>query len=110
MMKINLCKQNKYNDKPASIAFDDRGAVALVLVVWVVVVLMAIVGEFAYSMRTEINIVRNFKEEEEAYHNICFAYKDSFSSSFCSTLIGILIKKGSKFEISIFTAPGRFSE
>ncbi len=46
---------------------DDQGAVALVLVVWVVVVLMAIVGEFAYSMRTEINITKNFKEEEIAY-------------------------------------------
>ena len=40
---------------------------ALVLVLWVMVVLIAIVGEFSYSMRTEINITRNFKEEEEAY-------------------------------------------
>jgi general secretion pathway protein K len=44
-----------------------RGAVALVLVLWVVVVLIVIAGQFAYSMRTEINIVRNFKEEEESY-------------------------------------------
>lgn len=47
---------------------DNNGAAALVMVVWVMVVLMAIVGEFAYSMRTEINIVRNFKEEEQAYY------------------------------------------
>jgi len=48
--------------------FTDRsGGVALVLVIWVIVVLIAIVGEFSYSMRTEINITRNFKEEEEAY-------------------------------------------
>jgi general secretion pathway protein K len=46
---------------------DQAGGVALVLVIWVIVVLIAIVGEFAYSMRTEINISRNFKEEEEAY-------------------------------------------
>jgi general secretion pathway protein K len=46
---------------------DSRGAVALVLVLWVVVVLIVIAGQFAYSMRTEINIVRNFKEEEESY-------------------------------------------
>lgn len=45
----------------------NQGAVALIMVVWVLVVLMAIVGEFAYSMRTEMNIVRNFKEEEQAY-------------------------------------------
>jgi hypothetical protein len=46
---------------------DRTGGVALVLVIWVIVVLIAIVGEFSYSMRTEINITRNFKEEEEAY-------------------------------------------
>jgi general secretion pathway protein K len=46
---------------------NESGGVALVLVVWVIVVLTTIVGEFAYTMRTEINIARNFKEEEEAY-------------------------------------------
>jgi general secretion pathway protein K len=45
----------------------EKGAVALILVVWVTVILVAIVGEFSYSMRTEVNITRNFKEEEEAY-------------------------------------------
>ena len=45
----------------------ESGAAALILVVWVMVILVAIVGEFSYSMRTEINIVRNFKEEEESY-------------------------------------------
>ncbi len=47
--------------------YNESGGVALVLVVWVIVVLTAIVGEFSYTMRTEINIARNFKEEEEAY-------------------------------------------
>jgi hypothetical protein len=46
---------------------DASGAVALILVMWVMVILIAIVGEFSYSMRTELNITRNFKEEEEAY-------------------------------------------
>ncbi|MBI5050580.1 MAG: general secretion pathway protein GspK [Nitrospirae bacterium] len=41
--------------------------IALIIVLWVMVMLTAIVGEFAYSMRTELNIARNFKEEEEAY-------------------------------------------
>ncbi len=67
-MKIKRNRSGKNNKLHVNhTASDERGAVALVLVVWVVVVLMAIVGEFAYSMRTEINIVRNFKEEEEAY-------------------------------------------
>jgi general secretion pathway protein K len=46
---------------------DQKGGVALILVLWVMVILVAIVGEFSYSMRTEVNITRNFKEEEEAY-------------------------------------------
>lgn len=47
---------------------DENGAVALIVVLWVIVLLTAIVGEFSYSMRTEINITRNFKEEAEAYY------------------------------------------
>jgi general secretion pathway protein K len=46
---------------------DKKGGVALILVIWIMVMLMAIVGEFTYSMRTELNITKNFKEEEEAY-------------------------------------------
>jgi len=46
---------------------DEKGGVALILVIWLMVVLIAIVGEFSYSMRTEINITKNFKEEEDAY-------------------------------------------
>jgi general secretion pathway protein K len=46
---------------------NERGGVALVIVIWIIVVLIAIVGEFSSSMRTETNIARNFKEEEEAY-------------------------------------------
>lgn len=48
---------------------DTSGAVALILVMWVMVILIAIVGEFSYSMRTELNITRNFKEEEESYQS-----------------------------------------
>lgn len=46
---------------------NEKGAVALLLVLWVMVILVAIAGEFSYSMRTEVNITRNFKEEEESY-------------------------------------------
>lgn len=52
---------------PRGVSSDESGGVALILVIWVMVILIAIVGEFSYSMRTEINITRNFKEEEEAY-------------------------------------------
>lgn len=49
------------------LAGTESGGVALVLVIWIMVMLVALVGEFSYSMRTEIKITRNFKEEEEAY-------------------------------------------
>ncbi len=62
----------------------ETGGVALVLIIWVMVILIAIVGEFSYSMRTEINITRNFKEEEEAYQlalaGIEFAKIEIFSA------------------------------
>ena len=42
--------------------------IALISVLWILVLLTAIVGEFAYSMRTEVNITRNFKEATQAYY------------------------------------------
>ena len=42
--------------------------IALVSVLWILVLLTAIVGEFAYSMRTEVNITRNFKEATQAHY------------------------------------------
>jgi general secretion pathway protein K len=41
---------------------------ALIAVLWILVLLTAMVGEFAYSMRTEVNITRNFKEATQAYY------------------------------------------
>jgi general secretion pathway protein K len=42
--------------------------IALVSVLWILVLLTAIAGEFAYSMRTEVNITRNFKEATQAHY------------------------------------------
>jgi general secretion pathway protein K len=44
-----------------------KGA-ALMIVLWVMVLLTVIAGEFVFSMRTEMNITVNFKEETEAYY------------------------------------------
>lgn len=46
---------------------DERG-IALFFVLWVLMLLSVIVYEFCYSMRTEVNITRNFKEETENYY------------------------------------------
>lgn len=42
--------------------------IALFLVLWVLALLTVIVGEFCYTMRTQMNITRNFKEETQAYY------------------------------------------
>lgn len=46
---------------------DERG-IALLMVLWIMALLTVIVTEFAYSMRTEVNITRNFKEDMEFYY------------------------------------------
>ena len=42
--------------------------IALLMVLWVLILLSAIATEFCYAMRTEVNMVRNFKEQTEAYY------------------------------------------
>lgn len=49
------------------ISSDEQG-IALFIVLWVLVLLSVIAGEFSHAMRTAVNITRNFKEETEAYY------------------------------------------
>ena len=42
--------------------------IALLMVLWVLILLSAIATEFCFAMRTEVNMVRNFKEQTEAYY------------------------------------------
>jgi len=51
----------------ANIVHQESG-IALFIVIWVLVLLSVIVGEFCYSMRTELNLTRNFKEETQGYY------------------------------------------
>lgn len=48
--------------------FGDRKGSALIFVIWVMIFLSALGLEFAYSMRTESESARNFKEDTEAYY------------------------------------------
>jgi type II secretory pathway component PulK len=41
---------------------------ALMMVLWVLILLGALATEFAYSMRTEVNATKNYKEEIESYY------------------------------------------
>ena len=46
----------------------NQQGVALMMVLWVMLFLTIIVTEFAFSMRTEVNITRNFKEDVQSYY------------------------------------------
>lgn len=45
----------------------DRG-IALLMTLWIMVLLIAIVTEFSFTMRTEVNITKNTKEDVQAYY------------------------------------------
>jgi len=47
---------------------NNENGVALMVVLWVLVLLMALATEFAYSMKGEVNTTRNFKEDIQSYH------------------------------------------
>ena len=46
----------------------NENGIALMVVLWVLVLLMALATEFAFSMKGEVNTTRNFKEDIETYH------------------------------------------
>ena len=47
---------------------EDQSGIALIIVMWSLVLLFALGTEFAYSMRTEVNAARNYKEDIESYY------------------------------------------
>ena len=47
---------------------NNESGIALILVLWVMVLLIALGTEFALSMKTEVDTTRNFKEDAEAYY------------------------------------------
>ena len=49
-------------------ALKNENGIALFMVLWVLMLLSVIVGEFCYAMRTEVNVTRNFKEQTEGYY------------------------------------------
>ena len=48
--------------------YTNQNGIALMVVMWVLVLLMALATEFAFSMKGEVNTTRNFKEDAETYH------------------------------------------
>ncbi len=45
----------------------NQNGIAMMVVLWVLVLLMALATEFAFSMKMEVNTTRNFKEDVESY-------------------------------------------
>jgi general secretion pathway protein K len=50
------------------LSFRDERGIALILVLWVMTLLSVMATQFAYSMRSEASITRNFREETEAHY------------------------------------------
>ena len=48
--------------------YTNQNGIALMVVLWVLVLLIALATEFAFSMKGEVNTTRNFKEDAETYH------------------------------------------
>jgi general secretion pathway protein K len=46
----------------------NQSGIALMIVLWVLVLLMALATEFAFSMKMEVNTTRNYKEDAESYY------------------------------------------
>ena len=46
----------------------NQNGIALMIVLWVLVLLMALATEFAFSMKMEVNTTRNYKEDTESYY------------------------------------------
>lgn len=47
---------------------DNQKGIALMAVLWVLVLLIALATEFAFSMKMEVNTTRNYKEDTESYY------------------------------------------
>ena len=47
---------------------NNQKGIALMAVLWVLVILIALATEFAFSMKMEVNTTRNFKEDMESYY------------------------------------------
>ncbi len=64
---------------------NNQKGIALMAVLWVLVLLIALATEFAFSMKMEVNTTRNYKEDTESYYlsraglNLAFAelFKDA---------------------------------
>ncbi len=46
----------------------NQNGVALMVVLWVLVLLIGLATEFAFSMKSEVNTTRNYKEDIQSYH------------------------------------------
>jgi general secretion pathway protein K len=46
----------------------NQSGIALMIVLWVLVLLIALATEFAFSMKMEVNTTRNYKEDAQSYY------------------------------------------
>jgi general secretion pathway protein K len=70
----------------------DQNGVALMMVLWIMVFLTVIVTEFAFSMRTEVNITQNFKEETQSYYLAQAGIALALTEILASDVTGVYLK------------------
>ncbi len=68
-----------FNRQSSIVNLKSEQGVALMMVLWVMALLSIIIAEFAFSMRTELQITGNFKEESENYYRAQAAIQQSMS-------------------------------
>jgi general secretion pathway protein K len=71
MRRLTVDKMQKLTDainRPSCVTRNNQKGVALLMVIWVLMMLTVIVTQFCYTMRTQVNTVRNLKESVQAYY------------------------------------------
>ena len=81
---------------------DNRG-IALVMVLWVLLLLIGIVLEFSFAMRTEVDATRNFKDETTCYYNA----RSGFQRAVAELIKNFAVKKEEDSEESTWRADQR---
>jgi type II secretory pathway component PulK len=54
--------------KPMIGFLKNEKGIALLIVLWVMMLLWAIVGEFSYAVKLRLNIIKNFKDNTQSYY------------------------------------------
>lgn len=64
LLKQSVIEKSRFLPK----CLNGESGIALLLVMWVIIILFVIAAEFSFTMRTELTITKNLKEDTECYY------------------------------------------